>query len=83
MSEAKLKSQTKKAVTIQLDISLLQKIDKRAKKNYLTLTEKIEDILRRSMLSYNKETEVTPSEPEVDKFVKIFSKKRSGRKAKK
>ena len=82
MAEKKLKSETKKAMSIQLDIALLQQIDKRAKKNYLTLREQIEDILRRSMLSYGKVKSPSYKDPNVSKFMKIFSREKPGRKPK-
>jgi len=80
---AKLKTDMKKAISIQLDISLLQQLDKRAKKNYLSLREQIEDILRRSMISYLKNKKQGYSDVEVEKMIKIFSRKKSGRKTKK
>jgi hypothetical protein len=42
----------------------------------------MEDILRRSMISYNKGKPKSYSEPDVEKLVKIFSRKKRGRKPK-
>jgi hypothetical protein len=77
----KLPSERKRTIPVELDINLLSDIDKRARKNYLTLKEQIEDIIRRSMISYGK-GKPKPHEPEVEKIVKMFSRKKRGRKAK-
>lgn len=78
-----IKSEMKKSISIQLDINLVQQLDKRARKNFMTLRELIDDILRRSMTTYNKGKRPRYAEPDVGKLVRIFSRKKRGRKAKK
>lgn len=75
-----VKSELKKTISITLDIDLVKELDKRARKNYMSLREMMEDILRRSMVSYNKGSRSSAAEPKVEKFVQIFSRKRRGRK---
>ena len=72
----------KKQISIHLDEGLIESLEKRAKKNYMTLRELINDILIRSMANYGR-TGKSYGGPPVEKFVKIFSRKRSGRKPKK
>lgn len=69
-------------VTIYLDNELLDKLDKRAKKNMLTLPEQIEDILRRSTLN-QKNKKSAGSEKLDDNLVGLFSRKKTGPKSKK
>ncbi len=65
----KLKNQ----ICIFLSRELIQKLEKRAKKNMFTISEQIEDILRRSCLSQKK----TPKEEKLDdRLVALFSRKR-------
>ena len=71
----------KKQITIDFDEQLFKQIEKRAKSNYLSIREQIKDIVVRSMASYGKKDK-GDSEPNVEKMVKIFSRKRSGRKPK-
>ena len=78
-----VKSEMKKDISIQLDLALVQQLDKRARKNFMTLRELMEDILRRSMISYNKGKRPSYAEPDVGKLVRIFSRKKRGRKPKK
>jgi len=70
---------------INLAEALLSQIEKRASKNYLTTKEQLEDIIRRSMLSYNKRRSRRKliSGQTDDKLVNIFSRDRRGRKPKK
>ena len=76
----KPKYKLKNKISIYLDSEVLKMIDKRAKKNMLTLNEQIEDILRRSCINMKKGT------PRAVKFddslVAIFSRERKGRKKK-
>jgi len=67
-------------ITISLDDEELKILNKRAKKNLLTLKEQVEDIIRRSCISA-KDTG-TSYEPKIDdKLVEIFSRhKKSKRK---
>jgi hypothetical protein len=69
---------------ITIDITSEEKsvLEKRGKKNYLTLKEQIEDIIRRSIISYKKRNS-TPKIKVDDKLVGIFSRQASGRKKRK
>ena len=64
-----------------LDSDLLALLEKRAKKNMFTLSEQIEDILRRSCLSLKKGS--YKAEKLDDSLVAIFSRERRGRKKRK
>jgi len=64
----------KNKVTIYLNNDLLKLIEKRAKRNMLTLPEQIEDILRRSTLSLKKGT--LPKEKLDDLLVSLFSRQK-------
>jgi len=56
-------------------------LKKRADKNYLSLTEQAEDIIRRSCI--NQKNKTSSKEPPCDdKLVGIFSRARRGRQAK-
>ena len=68
----------KNKVTIYLNNDLLKMIEKRAKKNLLTLPEQIEDILRRSTLNVKKNK--IPKENIDDLLVSIFSRQKKSRK---
>ena len=74
---------TKKSISIDLDETLLKQLEKRAKSNHLSVREQIKDIVVRSMSSYGKTSSPSSSDPNLSKFVKIFSRKRPGRKPKK
>ncbi len=69
----------KNQVTIFMDNEVLKILEKRAKKNMFTVSEQIEDILRRSCLgmkqkpSYDKNLD--------DALVGIFSREKRGRRA--
>jgi len=68
--------------TINLDNEIIEILNKRAKKNFFTLSEQIEDIIRRSCINYKKKK--NPNEIKIDdKLVGIFSRQKSGRKRKK
>jgi len=64
---------SKNKVTIYLDSDVLDVLEKRANKNLLTLGEKIEDILRRSVLSTKKVKKF--NDVLDDKFIAIFSRR--------
>jgi hypothetical protein len=66
----------KNKVAIYLDNDLLKMIEKRAKKNMLTLPEQIEDTLRRSCLNLKKKT--LAQEKIDDLLVSIFSRQKRG-----
>lgn len=73
----KPKYKFKNKINIFLDSDVLKILDKRAKKNMLTLSEQIEDILRRSCLNLKKVDK--EGDKLDDMFIKIFSRKSSGR----
>ena len=63
----------KSTIFIEIDEKAKQELEKRAKKEMLTLRELISDILRRSVLSYKGES---ANEDKVDdKFLTYFSRK--------
>jgi hypothetical protein len=68
----------KNKVVIYLDNDLMKMIDRRAKKNMLTLPEQVEDTLRRSCISLKNKPSV--SQKIDDLLVSIFSRqKRNGK----
>lgn len=64
----------KNKVCIYLDSDVLRLLDKRARRNMFTLTEQIDDILRRSVLNAKKLRRET--EKLDDMLVGLFSRKR-------
>jgi hypothetical protein len=76
------KFKSKNQVSIFLSDDLLKLIDKRAKKNMQTISEQIEDILRKSCVQYKNGTSSSSSEKLDDRLVGIFSRKNTGRKKK-
>ena len=68
-------------LTISLNDKEVSLLNKRAKKNLLTLKEQVEDIIRRSCIS-TKTTNSTTFKTD-DKLVEIFSRDKRGRKKKK
>jgi hypothetical protein len=73
----KPKHKFKNKINIFLDSDILKILDKRAKKNMFTISEQIEDILRRSCLGLKKINK--EGEKIDDMFIKIFSRKSTGR----
>lgn len=69
----KPKYKYKNKISIFLDNEILKKLEKRAQRNLFTLSEQIEDILRRSVLSQKK---TTKEEKLDDKFIAFFSRRR-------
>lgn len=65
----------KNKVVIYLDNDLLKILEKRAKKNLLTLPEQIEDILRRSSLNIKAKSS-TKQDNIDDLLLKIFSRRK-------
>lgn len=63
----------KNKITLFLDSDVLKIIDKRAKKNMFTISEQIEDILRRSAI--NARTIKSQEEKLDDMFITLFSRK--------
>ncbi len=76
-AEAKTSNKPKNKVTIYLKKDIQEIIERRAKKNMLTLPEQIEDILRRSCINMKK----SGARPEKldDTLIGIFSRSRRGR----
>jgi len=68
----------KNKVVIYLDNELLKMIEKRAKKNMLTLPEQIEDTLRRSCLSLKNKPSISGKIDDL--LVSIFSRQKRGKK---
>lgn len=78
--ELKPKYKFKNQICIFLDNELLKVLEKRAKKNMFTVSEQIEDILRRSCL--NLKRGVYRASKCDDALVEIFSREKRGRKRK-
>jgi len=68
-------------ITISLDKAEVKILNKRAKKNLLSLQEQVEDIVRRSCIHSSKGT-YRPLKCD-DQLVAVFSRDRRGRKKKK
>jgi hypothetical protein len=66
-------------LTINLDEGELKVLEKRAKSNFLSVKEQVEDIVRRSCLSYKKKRGYKSVKVD-DKLVGIFSREKRGRK---
>lgn len=64
----------KSSVTLRLDKQLRSILEKRAKRELLTIEELCEDILRRSAISYKEDS--LSSDKVDDKFLTFFSRKR-------
>lgn len=71
---------SKKNISIRIDSELYKSLSKRAVKNYLTVDEMVEDIIRRSMLSWRGRT--GRRSIKVSKLVAAFSREKRGRKRK-
>ena len=71
----------KKSISLRFDSELLELIEKRAEKNLLSKEELIEDIVRRSMLSYKDKSKTIQGKTD-DPLVNVFSRDRRGRKKK-
>ena len=67
-----------KAIVVKLDDALYKLIVARAKKNFLEIDEMIEDIIRRSMLSYKKNGSSINDKVD-DSLVSVFSRKKRGK----
>ena len=70
------------SLTITLNDDVMRLLKKRADENLLNEREQIEDIIRRSMLSYKKTSRERTIKID-DKLVSAFSRERRGRKRKK
>ncbi len=75
------KFKLKNQVCIFLDDEILKALEKRGKKNMLSVSEQIEDILRRSCV--NVKTGYPQKIKVDDALIEIFSRERKGRKRKK
>ncbi len=64
----------KNKICLYLDSDVLRILDRRAKKNLFTISEQIDDILRRSCLSAKGKTK--PDEKLDDTLIALFSRKR-------
>ena len=69
------------SIPVKFEKELTKEIEKRAKKNYLSMPELIEDIVRRSMISYAGGIRRTLKID--DKLVAMFSREKRGRKVSK
>ncbi len=67
------KFKLKNQICIFLSRELIQKLEKRAKKNMFTISEQIEDILRRSCIGMKKSSK---EEKLDDTLVSLFSRKK-------
>lgn len=65
----------KSSLTIFLDNNLKKELEKRAKKELMTVDELVYDIIRRSVVSYKGNTTVIDNVD--DKFLTFFSRKSS------
>ena len=70
-------------LTIEIDDEVAKILKKRADKNFLTSREQAEDIIRRSIVSYKKNTGNSEDTKIDDSLVNIFSRSKKGRKKKK
>ena len=73
------KYKLKNQVCVFLSADVLKELEKRAKKNMMTLSEQIEDILRRSCVGLKKKS-LSYDEKLDDSLVALFSRKNCGRK---
>jgi hypothetical protein len=69
-------------VSINLTKEEVKILEKRAKKNIMSLREQIEDIVRRSCVNYKKKPSYKRVKPD-DRLVSIFSREMRGRPRKK
>lgn len=70
------------SISITIDDEEKKILEKRAKKNLMSLREQIQDIIRRSCVNSRKKSSA-PNDKVDDKLVSIFSRTRRGRKPKK
>lgn len=65
------------AITVSIDDKVKKVLDKRAKKNMMTLREQVEDIIRRSAVNTNS---VSGSDKVDDTLISVFSRKGKSKK---
>jgi len=68
-------------VSIRLDDKLYNALKKRADKNFLSLIEMVENIVRRSMVNYTGGAKRRSFKAD-DKLIEVFSRERRGRRRK-
>jgi len=68
------------AITISIDEKVKKILEKRAKKNLMSLREQTEDIIRRSAANYK--SGIQTNLKADDKLVEIFSRHKKGKKKK-
>ena len=76
------KYERKNQVTLFLSTEIMDALEKRAKKNMFTVSEQIQDILRRSTVNQRKKKSIYDEKLD-DALVAVFSRKNVGRGAKK
>jgi hypothetical protein len=64
-----------RTISIKVDSEALKILEKRAKKNFMTVNELVEDIVRRSVISYKGGKKPVKVD---DRLVAIFSRQRKG-----
>ena len=69
-------------ITINLSDEIFSIIKKRARKAIISQKKLVEDIVRRSMVSYKDTRSSIPRTKSDDTLVNIFSRERKGRKSK-
>jgi hypothetical protein len=75
------KAHLKNEVRLFFDDDILTALEKRAKKNLLSLPEQIEDIVRRSTINQKSKGSVSSYNEKLDdSLIGLFSRKRTGRK---
>jgi hypothetical protein len=77
-----IKYERKNQVTLFLSTEIMDALEKRAKKNMFTVSEQIQDILRRSTVNQSNKKSIYDEKLD-DTLVSVFSRKRTGRKPKK
>lgn len=71
-----------KTLSVKIADDLYKKLKYRASRQYLEIDELIEDIIRRSMLSYKKNSNPISSKKMDDSLIPIFSREKRGKQKK-
>lgn len=66
---------SKKELRVSLDIEAYRLLEKRAKKNFLSVSEMVSEIIRRSIISMKRKGIASTGEAD-DKFVEYFSRRK-------
>lgn len=69
-------------INIDLEKELYDEVNKRAKKNYQTIKELCQDIIRRSMITYKRSGGSKVVDKTDDSLISVFSRLKRGRKRK-